>query len=163
MARAPRPTLTPAEIQRRRDEYTRRLLDTFQLDPQVTLILKGTTYTLEFTNRSVKAILKACGFNVLKEGFNPEAMGDPTILGAVLWGGLLTHHPDLTLDDVDGLFTARHYPYIENRLRTALDLFLPDVSDLVDPEPEEVVLDTDPLPPATVNGSATGRLDGCSD
>jgi hypothetical protein len=116
-----------------------RMLETFQLDPQTTIELKGKTYTMELNNFAVKSILKDTGHNLLSVGFGITEMQDPELMGALLRWALNEHHPELTQDDVDRLFTYRHYGYILERLKVALDLFLPDMSDI---EIEKVRQDT---------------------
>lgn len=126
MEPAPKVTVRQARV----DAYEERVLETFQLDPRVALTLKGKALTLEFNNRAIKGVLKDCGFNALKSSLTVEAMEDPNTLGSLLFRGLQTHHPEMTQDDVDLLFTSRHYPYILNRIRAAMEMFLPDLSDL---------------------------------
>ena len=107
-----------------------RVLETFQLDPLVKVMLKGKEYTLEFNNRAVKFIMKDTSLNLMSAGFGMDAMQDPEIMGALLFRGLQTHHPDLTQDEIDLLYSYRHFPYILQCLRQGLDLFLPDMSDV---------------------------------
>lgn len=126
--------------------YDDRVQQTFQLDPQVSVTLKGSAYVLEFNNRAVKDVLKDCGFNALRDPLSMEVMENPEILGSLLHRGLQTHHPDLTIDAVDQLFTSRHYPYIVNRLRAAMDMFLPDLSDQPPLPEEESAEDPHPRP-----------------
>ena len=108
----------------------KRVQETFQLDPLVPITLKGKNYTLEFNNRAVKLILKDTGLNLMSAGFGMDAMQDPETMGAILFRGLQTHHPDLTQDDVDVLYSYRHFPYVIQCLRQGLELFLPDMSDV---------------------------------
>ncbi len=108
----------------------KRTLETFQLDPQVPIELKGKPYILELTNFAVKGILKDTGHNILSVGFGVEQMQDPEMMGALLRWALELNHPDLTQDDVDRMFSYRHYGYILEKLKAALDLFLPDMSDV---------------------------------
>lgn len=128
----------------RADIYLERVGQTFQLDPQVRITLKGVTYTLEFNNRAMKEVLKDCGFNALKDSLSAEAMESPEILGSLLYRGLKTHHPDVTADQVDMLFTSRHYPYIISRLRAAMEMFLPDMSDVPRADEQEGASDPNP-------------------
>lgn len=125
-------TATPKQL----EVYQERVQLMFQLDPQIPIVLKGKTLTLEFNNRAVKDVLKDCGFNALRDSLVGESMDDPNILGSLLHRGLQCHHPEMTVDDTDALFTSRHYPYVVNRLRAAMDLFLPDLSDVVELPPK---------------------------
>lgn len=125
-------TPTPEKVSR--EDYVKRfksrVLETFQLDPVVTITLKGHDYTLEFNNWAVKEILRESGVNMIATGFTSEHMQSPEIMSVVLYYGLKTHHSELTQDGVDRMFTLRHYPYIHDRLSDAVDLFLPDMSDM---------------------------------
>ena len=108
----------------------KRIEETFQLDPLTTITLKGKTFTMELNNYAVKGIYKDTGHNLLAIGFGLKEMQSPELMGATLYWALKEHHPELTQDDVDKLFTYRHYGYILERLKVALDLFLPDMSDV---------------------------------
>ena len=119
--------VNPAEALRLRQE---RMQDTFQLDPVTTIMLKGKPYTLELTNWAVKGIYKDTGHNIMALGFNPEQMQSPEMMGALLFWALAGNHPELTQDDVDKMFSYRHYGYVLGRLKIALELFLPDMSDI---------------------------------
>jgi hypothetical protein len=129
-----------------------RVQETFQLDPLVIITLKGHDYTLEFNNFTVKCIYKELGINLLSEGIPMEAMQDPDKLGKLLLLGLQEHHPDLTQDAVDRLYTYRHYMYVLDRLQAALNLFMPDMSDVekpTEPDAGKPVLVQDPSKPLT--------------
>ncbi len=112
------------------DLRVERIKETFQLDPVVTIVLKGHEYTMELNNYAIKGVLKDTGHNMLSAGFGIKEMQDPEVMGSLLRWALNCHHPELTQDDVDKLFTYRHYGYILDRLKVALDLFLPDMSDV---------------------------------
>jgi hypothetical protein len=107
-----------------------RIAETFQLDPLTTINLKGKIYTMELNNFAVKGILKDTGYNLLSAGFGIKEVQDPEILGALLYWSLIEHQPDLTQEAVDKLFGYRHYAYVLECLKVALDLFLPDMSDV---------------------------------
>lgn len=150
----PAKKLTPkqkeAQAKQRIDTYQQRVKETFQLEPQVSITLKKQTFTLEYNNRSIKDVLKDSGFNLLADSLYAsegasQPLENPEILGSLLYRGLQAHHPELTADDVDKLFTARHYPYVTAKIREALDLFMPDMSDVErDEEPPESVVPEDP-------------------
>lgn len=108
----------------------KRIEETFQLDPLTTIELKGKVYTMELNNFAVKGILKDTGYNLLSAGFGIREVQDPEILGAILYWSLVEHQPDLTQEAVDKLFAYRLYAYILEKLKVALDLFLPDMSDV---------------------------------
>lgn len=131
-------------VKARMEIYQQRVLDTFQLEPKVSISLKGQFYTLEFNNRAIKDVLKDSGFNILADSLGDTAFEDPNILGSLLHRGLQANHPDLTVEDVDKLFTARHYPYITTKIRVALDMFMPDMSDVERDEEPEAVAQGDP-------------------
>lgn len=109
-----------------RNEYSDGVAETTKLDPAVSITLKGTLYKLEFTNRSVKNVFDDTGYNILQEKFDRSRMEDPKLMGSLVFRGLQKNHPDLDQDQADDLFTLRHYPYILDRLITALDMFMPD-------------------------------------
>ena len=139
------------------EESRRRLEETFKLDPIVPIKLKGNNYTLEFNNFAVKEVMKQTGFNIMAKSFGMSEMENPEILGSLLFQGLLTNHPDLTQDSVDKLFTYRHYPYILERLRMALTLFMPDISDLQPREEGVTETELDPTKRLALVGSGTGQ------
>lgn len=127
--------VSPATFQEIRKE---RVQSTFKLDPQVEIVLKGKTYTLEFNNWAAKELTKAIGFNPLREPLSMGILSDPAQLGAVLLYGLLTNHPDLDQDQVDRLFTFRHIEYVISRLTLSLQMIMPDMSDYeIVPEDKE--------------------------
>ena len=137
-------SIKAAEI--RRD----RVDDLFQLDPTVTITLKKTEYTLEINNWAVKGVLKDTGVNLMSVGFGPEQMQDPILMGSILYWGLLTYHDTLTQEAVDKMYTYRHYAYVLSKVRKALELFLPDMSDV---ETDEATGRTeDPQKPQTLVG-----------
>lgn len=118
--------MTPQEYRLLQQERTK---DTFKLDPLVSINLKDKEYTLEFNNTAVKAVLKELGVNLLNEGFNQGQLQDPDILSHLICIGLKANHSDVTIEEVDRQMNIRYLPYYLNRLRTAIDLFLPDMSD----------------------------------
>jgi len=151
----------------RRKIRKERVLELFKLDPLVPITLKGKEYILEFNNYAVKGVFKDTGLNIMKAGFGQEQMQDPEVMGAMLYWALKTNCTDFTQDDVDKMYSLRHYSYILERLREAIDLFLPDMSDIdaqIEQEKREAGLleandggeGADPLSKTVVNGSATG-------
>ena len=114
-----------------------RIPDTFKLDPKVTITLKGNPYTLEFNNASAKGVLLDSGFNLLNDRLTQDHIGNPNIMGSLLFRGLQTNHPDLTIEETDKLFTVKHYPYINRKIMEALVAFMPDMSDMEVDEVEE--------------------------
>lgn len=132
-----------------------RLIETTRLDPQIPIILKGQKYTLEMNNFAVKGILKDTGHNIIKLGVGLDQLTDPVVVGSILFWALRTGHPDLTQDDVDKLYTHKHYAYVMERLVETVRLFLPDMTGLEE-TPMKGLAD-DPLKPSAPNGSATGH------
>lgn len=115
-------------------EYTKirseRIQPLFQLDPTVTITLKGAVYKLELNNWAVKGILRDTGVNLMQVGFGIAEMQSPELLGSFLCWSMRTHHPEMEQEQVDKLFTYRHYSYVLDKLKTCIDLFLPDMDDL---------------------------------
>lgn len=112
-------------------ERSRRTCDTFQLDPQVGITLKGVKYTLEFNNWTVKEVLKDTGINLLSHALKGTDIEDPDVMSVLLLRGLQTNHPDMETERADKLMTLRHFPYILNRISTAIDLFMPDMTGVI--------------------------------
>lgn len=112
-------------------ERKKQIEESFSLDPTVTVTLKNKPYTLEVNNYAIKGVLKDVGFNLLNEAFNRERMNDPRIMGSMLHWALKTHHPELSQDDADKLYTYRQQLYISGKLIQAIQLFLPE------PKPED--------------------------
>lgn len=108
-----------------------RVQETFKLDPDVIITLKGKKYTLEMNNYAVKEVLRDTGVNLMRDGLSRDSMVDPHIVGSILFRSMQLHHPDLTQDDVDKLYTLRHYSYVLDTLRQVVDLFMPDMSDII--------------------------------
>ncbi len=117
------------------EQQRKEIGETFKLDPQVTIKLKGAEYTLEYNNFAVKGIYKDTGYNLLSTPLDKQQMDDPDIMGALLYYGLKTNHEDITQEQVDKLYTYRHMVYVMSRITSALELFLPESSkkDLTDP------------------------------
>lgn len=123
----PTPTKpNPADFNKVRSE---RIQSLFQLDPEVKIALCGTHYTMVLNNWAVKGILLDTGHNLMALGFTIEVMTDPVTLGSILYWSLKTKHPELDLETVDKLFNYRHYAYVVDRLKAAIAMFLPDMSD----------------------------------
>lgn len=148
--------MTPEE---RRAVTKARVQELLKLDPQVTIKLKGNDYTLEMNNWAVLGILKDTGYNLNSAGFGTEQMQDPTIMGCILFWAMQTHHPDLSLEAVNKLFTYRHMQAIFDKIMECITLYSADVSDLVEPDDRKVFddLGADPQKPSAANGSATGH------
>lgn len=124
--------------------HKERVLDTFKLDPQVKITLKGNEYTLEVNNWAVKQIYKETKFNLLSSGFKLAQMEDPELMGVMLFYSLVTNHPELTQESTDKMFTYRHYPYILDRMKEAISLFmpeLPEIKKMLDSKEAEVDVD----------------------
>lgn len=117
------------------EQQRKEIEETFKLDPQVTIKLKGAEYTLEYNNLAIKGIYKDTGYNLLSTTLGKEQMDDPNIMGALMYYGLKTHHEDMTQEEADKLYTYRHMVYIMSRITSALQLFIPESSkrDLTDP------------------------------
>lgn len=94
---------------------------------------------LEFTNRAAINILEDCGVNILKDRITQAAF-DPRFLTCVLYHGLKKHWPEVSKDALDDgdLFDIHHFPYIFERLASALEVIMPDVEDL---DAEEKAMD----------------------
>ena len=117
-----------------------RVQDTWKLDPQVKVMLKGKEYVIEFNNYAVKEIFRSeKQINIMKDGVTMETLQDPEALSLLLYWGLKEHHPDLTQDELDRLFTYKHYGYIVNKLTSALDMFTPDMSDVNEQDEDQQV------------------------
>lgn len=148
--------------------HQERVGGTFALDPHVFISLKGINYILEFNNRSAKDVFKDTEFNILNTPLALKETQDATLMGCLLFRGLQTNHPELTQDAVDTLFTLRHFPYILSRLRMALDMFLPDLSDVIPQEERDDYVgasggdrvEEDPTKGPTHSGSDTGLSEG---
>lgn len=125
--------------------HAERVRETFQLDPQVHIHLKGKDWTLEFTNYGVKEVFKETGLNLLDSGFGPDQWKDPKVMGALFYHSLKTNHSDLTQEEADKMFSYRHYSAILSSLRTALGLFMPDMSDVSLDKEEEPTKAKDPI------------------
>lgn len=110
--------------------FKERVQETSKLQPQVSIQLKGNSYVLEYNNSGIIQVLKDKGLNLLTQPITKDMMYDPVFLGYILYIGLGQHHPDLTEGAANELFTLRHYAYISNRIKEALDAFMPDLSDL---------------------------------
>lgn len=163
-------TLSPADLKEREKKdaerfalMRQRVQETGKLDPNVQIQLDGKGYTLYFTNKSVKDILSDTGLNLLKEMITSADMGDPLVLGSLVFRGLQKKHPELTQEAVDEMLTVRHTLYVQAQVVLALSLFYPDVADiplLDDTRPEAG--SEDPTKKPSGNGSATGPSAGGS-
>lgn len=138
-----------AEIQKARRERVKAFQERvkkpeiFQLDPVVTVTLKGKEFKLEYDLKAAKDVLQECGFNMLSTGIL-DAYDSPDILGSLLHRGLQRHQENLSRDDADRLFSMRQHPYITQMIEEALTLFNPDLSDVPIPEGDETPVDPQP-------------------
>jgi hypothetical protein len=114
----------------KREEYSKEVEKTTQLDSVVSITLDKKEYKLEFTNRAVKGVFDDTGYNILSQVFDRARMQDPKLMGSLLFRGLQKHHPDLTQEGVDDMFSLRHYPYILDRLTDAMDMYVPKRQEL---------------------------------
>jgi hypothetical protein len=137
-------TMTKAEYYA---EFTKRIPTTLKLDPVVEIELRGNTYKLELDNTAVKMILKDTSINLLGDGIRSSKLQDPVIFGSILHRSLARHHPELTIEQSDGLMEFRKFIYIRDKLLTCLELFVPDMSDLPAPpnDKEKKEKSDDPL------------------
>lgn len=156
--------MTPEE---RQEIRKKRVEETFQLDPVVSIKLKQKDYTLEANNYAIKGILKDTAVNLMDTGFRKEQMNDPLLMGSMLFWLLRTNHPEMTQEESDKMYSFRHYAYVLQRLNIALDLFLPDMSDIdaqmarerMEAEGREGADgEKDPTKELTASGSDTIRL-----
>lgn len=120
-----------------------RVAQTLKVNPIVKMVFPGdpdkVEHELEFTNRAAIGILEDCGVNILKDRVTQAAF-DPRYLTTVLFHGLKKHWPEVDKDALDDgdLFTIHHFPYIFERLASALEVIMPDVEDL---DAEEKAID----------------------
>lgn len=147
--------------------HSQRVQDTFQLDPTVNITLKGVNYALLYDNWAVKELFKRTEINLLDGGINPEIhFRNPQTVSTLLLLGLMVNHPDISEAQVDQLLTFRNLPYILDRIKTAVRLFMPDMSDVEWDDGTRENGDTaevDPMKRPTEVGSDTGPSDGPSD
>lgn len=135
--------LTAAQLEERKQ----RLEAISRLDPHVDITLRGESYTLELNNRSVKDLLADTGVNVIKDGFPEDKADDPEFLGSLLFRALQKHHPEMTQEKADDLFSPRQYFYITYKLKEVLSLYLPDMTGIdrgVEQSTEGVPSSSDP-------------------
>ena len=144
----------------RREEVLRRVRETFQLDPKVELNIGGNKWTLLFTNAGAKKLLLQTGWNLLKETPGRDKLIDPEFLPLLIWCGLASTHPDVTLQQVDDALDLRHAWYIGNCVQEALTAFMPDMNDLppapVKTDEEADATGVDPTKQPVTVGSTTG-------
>ena len=119
--------------------------------------------SLEFTNTQIRGLMKETGYNMIEAAPSVELLRDMNFLEALLFWGLTKHHPMLTRESVPDLISINRFGYIVSRLRKAIDVFYPDLSDIPDdPAGQVKVLDTKPNPTGTdasqkESGSDTGQ------
>jgi hypothetical protein len=131
-----------------------RIGELYKSDPDVTIRFMDKDRILRFTNRAVLDVLKDTGHNML-EGGKISDLTDPDLLGSLLHRGMQHHWPDVTRESVDEHFAARHLVYYQTKLMEALQLFMPDVSDLPEVDNRGEIVDR-PSSAQTGNGSVTG-------
>lgn len=110
--------------------YRERVQATMSLDPKVSLVLKGQEYFLEFNNKAVIDLLRATGFNLLSDALTQDKVKDPSFLCDLIRYGLMANHPDVTTEEVNRIFTLKHFPYVMNQIREAIRGYLPDMTDI---------------------------------
>lgn len=141
------------ELKEREAIYRQRMMDTIKLDPKVPFVLGETEHTMVFNNRAVREIVTATGINLLTTAISSEEMLKPEILALLVYWGLKTHSPDLTIEEVDIKLTTRHTLYYQSQIAKGLELFYPDLDDL--PKPNEKKAEDgaeDPSTPALALG-----------
>ncbi len=109
-----------------------RVAQTLKVNPVVEMEFPnepGVVRKLEFNNRAAINIMEDCGVNILQDRVTQAAF-NPKFLTVVLYHGLKKHWPEVNLDNLDDAFTIHHFPYIYERLASALECILPDVEDL---------------------------------
>jgi len=111
------------------DDRRKWIEESFKLDPIVTIMLKGKEYQLEFNNYAVKGILKDTGYNLMSKEPRLAYMHSPEIFGAFLYYGLKTHHPEMTQEEADKLYSLKHYLYVLDRITKAVTLFMPELTE----------------------------------
>lgn len=132
-----------------------KVQETSKLDPEVPLSLGGRSWILVYNNWALKGIFADTGINILGVPLTSKEFSDPVLAGAVLYWGLRTRHPEVTQEEVDKLFTTRHYLYVQSQVFQALQLFYPDIEDMPKVTGEGVV-EEDPTKPPVVSGSVIG-------
>lgn len=110
--------------------YMQRVRELFKLDPTVTVTLKGKDYKLEYNNFAARRIATDVAHNLISQPLTVALLSDPSFLGSVFWRGLETHHSELGQDGADKLLTTQHFVYIVDRIKTAVNAFMPDMSDV---------------------------------
>lgn len=128
--------LTPEERKKYQDAFTERLPSILKLDPIVTIILGDKEYKLELDNRAAKDIYKDTGFNMLGSSIRSDIL-NPILVGSILHRALQRHHKAMTAEKVDTLIEFRKYLYIRDKILSCLELFCPDMADMLPKEQEE--------------------------
>lgn len=118
-------TLTIEERKRRKAELVVKLPEILQVDPVITITLRGADYKIELDNQGVIDFLKDTGVNLLGDGLDLDAMENPEIMGHLLHRGLQYHHKDLTIEAVNGLIEFRKFAYIREKILDSVRLILP--------------------------------------
>jgi hypothetical protein len=89
-----------------------------------TLQLNGTSYTLAYKPWGViRRLHKEQGVNLLDLLGDEQAadrMMDPTTLSALVWGGLIHEHPDLTLEQVEGWMGLGNLGVVSHAVASAI-------------------------------------------
>src|SRR6202035_1795177 len=88
----------------------------------VTITLGKKTYRLDFSMASVLAFKKATGRNVFTPegwtGFNLK--DDPEAILMFFWASLVTHHPEITFEQVSRLANFRNMGLISQKCAEAV-------------------------------------------
>lgn len=122
-----------------RAEYDKEYLNRFMvgalsLDPRVPLQIDGRNYTLLFNNLAAKGIYQEIGINLLDRDSLDEIRylhKDLEKLTIFLYWGLKECHPEITKEQVDReVIVLKLIFYIMRQINQALNLFLPDMSDV---------------------------------
>lgn len=73
-----------------------------KFSPIVSLVLAGTTYSLEYNMHAIRQFEELTGKNLLGGEINSKSAKD---IVAIVWAGLVSHHPEL-----DGEFASGQRP-----------------------------------------------------
>ena len=96
----------------------------------IVLDLDGEKLELRFTLRTLKALNVEQGISVLKGGMG-EVMTDPEKLAVILWYGVKTKRPEITLDWIEDNFDAAMLLDLGPALAYAVTGRLPDLEKIL--------------------------------
>lgn len=113
-----------------RAEMAKRLPSVSKLDPKVKMNLGDIEVTIEFDNQAALDLLDDTKFNIIADPLTPDVLKDPKLLGHLIHRGIQKHHPELTLNDVNGKLSIRQFTYYSFTLSAALSGFFPDMDDI---------------------------------